>query len=328
MTSLTYLPTIFFSYYFADQLEFYMSTTEFVRGCSSTLKANSFLLFSSLVVLAQSLAQNNNEFVIRDVRIFDGNHVIPKGQVWVQSGKIKAVGADVKAPAGVRIIHGEGDTLLPGLIDAHTHAFGNALKEALVFGVTTELDMFTSHEYAAQIKREQAEGKDVDLADLRSASTLVTAPHGHGTEYGMPIPTISSPDEAQAFVDARIAEGSDYIKIIYDDGKTYGITIPTVSKETMTAVIAAAHKRGKLAVVHIGSLHDARAAVQSGADGLAHLFVDAPPDAEFAALVAQHHAFVVPTLSVLPPSAARLQASLWLMIPSSSHTSARTRSRT
>jgi imidazolonepropionase-like amidohydrolase len=276
-----------------------MSTTKFVRGCSSTLGACTFLLFSSVVLLAQSPAQSNNEFVIRDVRIFDGTHVIPKGHVWVQNGKIKAVGADVKAPAGVSIIHGEGDTLLPGLIDAHTHAFGNALKEALVFGVTTELDMFTSHEYAAQIKRDQAEGKDLDLADLRSAGTLVTAPHGHGTEYGMPIPTISTPDEAQAFVDARIAEGSDYIKIIYDDGKTYGITIPTVSKETMAAVIAAAHKRGKLAVVHIGSLQDARAAIQSGADGLAHLFVDAPPDAEFAALVAQHHAFVVPTLSVL-----------------------------
>jgi imidazolonepropionase-like amidohydrolase len=276
-----------------------MSIEPFVRLCSSALKAGAFFLFGSLVLLVQSFAQSNNEFVIRDVRIFDGTHVIPKGQVWVQSGKIKAVGANVKAPSAVRTINGEGDTLLPGLIDAHTHAFGNALKEALVFGVTTELDMFTSHEYAVQIKREQVEGKDLDLADLRSAGTLVTAPHGHGTEYGMPIPTISSPDEAQAFVDARIAEGSDYIKIIYDDGKTYGITIPTVSKETLAAVIAAAHKRRKLAVVHIGSLQDASAAIQSGADGLAHLFVDAPPDAEFAALVAQHHAFVVPTLSVL-----------------------------
>jgi imidazolonepropionase-like amidohydrolase len=276
-----------------------MSTKDFIRRCSSVLKASTFLLCSGLVLFAQTISGSNNEFVISNVRIFDGTHVMPKGQVWVHNGKIKAVAEDVKAPAGVRVVNGEGDTLLPGLIDAHTHAFGNALKEALVFGVTTELDMFTSHEYAAQIKREQSEGKDLDLADLRSAGTLVTAPHGHGTEYGMPIPTISSPDQAQDFVDARIAEGSDYIKIIYDDGKTYGLTIPTISKETMAAVIAAAHKRGKLAVVHIGSLQDARTAIQAGADGLAHLFVDAPPDAEFAELVAQHHAFVVPTLSVL-----------------------------
>ena len=278
---------------------FNMNLKNVLKHCSSTLKTSTFLLLSSLVLFAQSPPHNTNEFVIRNVRIFDGIHVIPKGQVWVQSGKIKAVGEDVKAPAGIATINGEGDTLLPGLIDAHTHAFGSALKEALVFGVTTELDMFTSHEYAAQIKREQAEGKDLDLADLRSAGTLVTAPHGHGTEYGMPIPTITSQNQAQAFVDARIAEGSDYIKIIYDDGKTYGLTIPTISKETMAAVIAAAHRRGKLAVVHIGSLQDARTAIQAGADGLAHLFVDAAPDAEFAALVAQHHAFIVPTLSVL-----------------------------
>ena len=276
-----------------------MNPTDIVRRCSSILKITILIMFSSLVLIAQSSAPSSNEFVIRDVRIFDGTHVIPKGQVWVQNGKIKAVGTDLKAPAAVRSINGEGDTLLPGLIDAHTHAFGNALKEALVFGVTTELDMFTGHEYAAQIKREQSEGKDLDLADLRSAGTLVTAPHGHGTEYGMPIPTIASPDEAQAFVDARIGEGSDYIKIIYDDGKTYGLTIPTISKQTMAAVIAAAHKRGKLAVVHIGSLQGARDAIEAGADGLAHLFVDVAPDPGFAELVSKHHAFVVPTLSVL-----------------------------
>lgn len=253
------------------------------------------LLFSASLLSAQAA----NSFVITGVRIFDGTHVVPKGQVWVENGKIKAVGPEVKAPAGVRTISGEGDTLLPGLIDAHTHVFGDALKQALVFGVTTELDMFTEYHSAMTIKRDQAAGKDLDMADLRSAGTLVTAPKGHGTEYGIAIPTISSPAEAQSFVDARIAEGSDYIKIIYDDGKTYGVTIPTISKETMAAVIAAAHRRGKLAVAHIGSLQGARDAIESGVDGLAHLFVDAPPDAQFSALVASHHAFVVPTLSVL-----------------------------
>jgi imidazolonepropionase-like amidohydrolase len=257
------------------------------------------LLFVHLAFPQTKEANNSNGFVIRNVRIFDGSIVISKGDVWVQNGVIKAVGAHVQAPAGVRTIDGTGDTVLPGLIDAHTHAFGDALKEALAFGVTTELDMFTDYHFAQQIKREQAEGKDLDSADLRSAGTLVTAPHGHGTEYGMPIPTITSPSEAQAFVDARIAEGSDYIKIIYDNGKAYNTQIPTISKETLAAVVAAAHKRGKLAVVHIGTLDEARDAVEAGADGLAHLFVNAPPDPQFAAFVASHHAFVVPTLSVL-----------------------------
>src|SRR5215470_17171562 len=188
---------------------------------------------------AQAAGPKDNEFVIRNARIFDGSRVIQKGDVWIQNGQIKAVGAQVKAPTGVRVVDGSGDTLLPGLIDAHVHTWGTALKEALIFGVTTELDMFTDVKYAVQIKKEQSDGKDLDLADLRSAGTLVTAPKGHGTEYGMAIPTISSPAEAQAFVDARIAEGSDYIKIIYDDGKAYGITIPTISKETMAAVVTA-----------------------------------------------------------------------------------------
>lgn len=263
----------------------------------------SFTVVLSVLLLniGEAFAQGpeNNEFVIRNVRIFNGSRIIQKGDVWVQDGQIKVVGEQVKTPAGVMVIDGSGKTLLPGLIDAHVHAYGDALKQALVFGVTTELDMFTDYHAAAQIKKDQAEGKDLDWADLRSAGTLVTAPHGHGTEYGIPIPTITSPGEAQAFVDARIAEGSDYIKIIYDDGKTYGMNIPTISKETMAAVVAAAHKRGKMAVAHIGSLQGAKDAIAAGVDGLAHLFVDLPPDHEFLSLVAQHHAFVVPTLSVL-----------------------------
>jgi hypothetical protein len=100
-------------------------------------------------------------------------------------------------------------------------------------------------------------------------------------------------------VDARIAEGSDYIKLVYDDGATYGTQWPTLTPAMMRATIAAAHARGKLTAVHIGSLAGAREAIADGADGLAHLFVDRDPDADFGTFVAAHHAFVVPTLTVL-----------------------------
>jgi imidazolonepropionase-like amidohydrolase len=249
--------------------------------------------------MAQERPANANSFVIRNARIFDGERVSSQGDVWVQDGEIKAVGRNIKVPSDLKIIDATGDTLLPGLIDSHTHAWGDALRDALVFGVTTELDMFTDPHYAASVKKEQADGKDLNLADLRSAGYLATSPGGHGTEYGLAVPTMTSPAEAQAWVDARIAEGSDYIKIVYDDFSTYGGHRPTLSKETMKAVVDAAHKRGKLAVVHIGDQQGAKDAINAGADGLAHLFTDSEPSADFAALVARHHAFVVPTLTVL-----------------------------
>lgn len=231
--------------------------------------------------------------------MFDGGKVLEQADVWVEGGKIKAVGKGLKVPSDVKTIDATGDTLLPGLIDSHTHAWGAALKEAEIFGVTTELDMFADVKYMQQTKKEQAEGQDLDLADLRSAGTLATAPGGHGTEYGIEIPTLSSPSEAQAWVDARIAEGSDYIKIVIDDFSAYGSHRPTLSNDTLKALIDAAHKRGKLAVVHIGNQQEAHDAIAAGADGLAHLFADSAPAPDFAKFVAAHHAFIVPTLDVL-----------------------------
>jgi imidazolonepropionase-like amidohydrolase len=67
----------------------------------------------------------------------------------------------------------------------------------------------------------------------------------------------------------------------------------------MTTVAAAAHRRGKLAIAHIGNYREARDAISAGVDGLAHLFVDQRPDPDFGAFVAQHHAFVICTLTVL-----------------------------
>ena len=129
------------------------------------------------------------------------------------------------------------------------------------------------------------------MADLRSAGTLVTAPGGHGTEYGLRVPTLQTVAEAQAFVDDRIREGSDYIKIVYDDGRATGSKLPTISKEVMAALVTAAHRRGKLAIVHTVSLQEARDAIEAGADGLAHVFADEMPDPEFGRFVAAHHAY-------------------------------------
>ena len=240
--------------------------------------------------------------IIEQVRVFDGSSVIPETNVLAEDGMIRAVGPSVRAPAGAEIVDGKGKTLLPGLIDSHTHTIGaQSLQQAPIFGVTTDLDMFTDPSMAAEIKKQQKEGKLLNYADLRSAGYLATVPGGHGTEYGIQVPTITQPDQAQAWVDARIAEGSDYIKAVYDDALEYGTGTPrpTLSRATLKALADAAHKRGRMLVVHIGSLDQAMDAIDAGADGLAHLFVGPGSRPDFGQVAAAHHIFVVATLTVL-----------------------------
>lgn len=233
--------------------------------------------------------------LVQDVRVFDGKATHERRSVLFEHGLI--VDADFRgaAPKGARVVSGAGRTLLPGLVDAHTHAF-RAHDLPVLFGVTTQIDMFTEVGMMKKAKQEMAQGGNHQHADLFSAGTLVTAPNGHGTQFGLAIPTIKGPEQAQAFVDARIAEGSDFIKIVMESG--YGF--PSLDLATAKAVIAAAHLRGKLAVVHIGNEKDARAVLDAGADGLVHLFPGAASDASgLAQLAASRGAFVIPTFTVL-----------------------------
>lgn len=272
-----------------------------------TLAKKSFILFAicasatSLFFMLPTPAPKHaadGSFTIRHVRVFDGTGIQEDTDVLVQAGLIKAVGKDLDMPAGIPVVDGTGKTLLPGLIDAHVHTFGSSRQDALRFGVTTELDMFTDWHQLAEAKRSRQSLDRTDLADLWSAGTLATVADGHGTEFGLPVPTLTSAGEAQAWVDARIQEGSDYIKIVREDGSELGITIPTLDEQEVAALIKAAHTRGKLAVIHIQKLEDARLAIADGVDGLAHIAMDKPADADFVGLAQQRHVFVVATLSV------------------------------
>ena len=272
-----------------------------------------FVFLSFPLALNIATADPPSSFTICNASIFDGTRLTSQRAVAVRDGKIVSVGERCESSPGTVVIDGTGDTLIPGLFDAHVHiGLGEpALRQMLVFGVTTALDMFSDPKVDARIKKSEAEGADSDLADLRSAGILATAPRGHGTEFG-PIPTISDPSEAQQFVDERISERSDYIKIVYDNGEEFGdlmLTIrngervpprfSSIRKDTLAALIAAAHRRGKMAVVHVLALTFAEDAVESGADGLEHIFADQPPPADFAAQVKSHHTFVTPTLTVI-----------------------------
>ena len=271
-------------------------------GCGKSRLAFLALFGLSLMGCGDEGSPNGRyvgDVAIRDVRVFDGTTAIDRATVIVRGDRIVTFGAGVSIPGDVAIINGAGKTLLPGLIDAHAHVWNSGdLAQAALFGTTTVLDMGTCNPASAVALRRASAEPGSTMAELRTAGFLVTTPDGHGTRY-CPIPTMTEPSEAQAFVDARIAEGSDYIKIVYDDGRALGLSFKTLTKAALAAVVEAAHARGKLALVHIGALQDAVDAIEVGADGLEHLFIDKIPTAEFATLLASHGAFAVPTLSVL-----------------------------
>ena len=240
-------------------------------------------------------------FAISGVRVFDGERVLPDVNVVIRDGRIEAVGADVAIPDGVEVVDGAGRTLLPGFIDAHTHSWGDAQRDALRFGVSAELDMFGDWNRIPAL-RAQRESLDVTgQADLWTAGATVTTAGGHGTQFCIAVPTLAGDGDAAAFVAARVAEGSDYIKLIVEDFSTHSATqrLPTISPAQVTAAIAAAQGQGRLTVVHAASQADALHAVDSGADGLVHVFHDVAASPGFVAAARGAGSFVVPTLSVI-----------------------------
>ncbi len=236
---------------------------------------------------------------IHGVRVFDGQQVWPQVNVLLARGRIAGLGVDLSQPEGATLVEGAGKTLLPGFIDAHAHVWNQAqLDQASIFGTTTVLDMGCADPAIGRALRARADKPNSTSADLRFAGYAVTAPGGHCTEYGFVVPTLSTPLEARAFVKARVSDGSDYIKVIYDSGQALGLKFNTLDKTTLKATIEAAHELKKMAIVHIGSQSDAREAIELGADGLAHIFMDSAVTPEFEKTIRSQNAFVIPTLRV------------------------------
>src|SRR5688572_17642900 len=157
--------------------------------------------------LATGTPVTDNSFVVRNVRVFDGERVFERANVVVRTGKIVAVG-NATPPRDLPVIDGSGQTMLPGLIDAHGHVGGEtSLRDALRFGVTTVLDMLMPATVHKQLRVKQTPMSQTLFADFYSAVSPVTSPRGLGTQFGIPFTTITGPGEARAFVQGRIAEG-------------------------------------------------------------------------------------------------------------------------
>lgn len=250
--------------------------------------------------------------LIRDVRLFDGERTTDRTDVLLEADRITHIGSHPDGPHHT-VIEGAGMTLLPGLIDAHTHVFDGSLAEALRHGVTTELDMFCPPTILAEQRRLAAQRDDI--ADLRSAGTLATPPHGHPTQLlgalaasgrpelakaAGPIDAIDRPDQAREFVAARLAEGSDYLKIVIDDGASHGTQLPTLSPETVAALTEAGHAAGLRVIAHAITAREVEIALDAGVDGLGHVWADVPDERvsrRLAERVRAQNMFVVTTLA-------------------------------
>jgi imidazolonepropionase-like amidohydrolase len=258
-------------------------------------------LAGALPAMAADRVHEPDPYLIRNVRVFDGQKLLPNRTVLIRHGVIETLEHRGRLPEHTVVIEGNGQTLIPGLIDSHVHVYQH-VSLPLLFGVTSELDMFTSVTLMQEMNGRMQRNENRDRPDIFSAGTLATVPGGHGTEYGLPIATLTKPEEAQAWVDARVAEGSHFIKIVMEPGRP-GHVVPSLDKPTVKALIEAAHKRSKLAVVHISNMADARTALELGADGLVHLFTgDAISDADlnaFVKLAKERKAFIIPTFSVM-----------------------------
>jgi imidazolonepropionase-like amidohydrolase len=241
------------------------------------------------------------KIALTNVWRFDGRQLQPGSTVVISGGRI---GTD---PAGAQLVDGEGGVLLPGLIDAHVHLDGpGRLAELARHGVTTALDM-------ASVPEETAARRGIPgQADFRSAGIPAIAPgslHSHFPGVGQR-GLVTGPGDARRFVADRVAEGSDYIKIVV------GSPFADHDQATVDALVAAAHEHGKLVVAHASAVAAVATAQRAGADILTHAPLDAPLGAELVARAAAAGQVIVPTLTMMerivqqlaPPGAAYANA--------------------
>jgi imidazolonepropionase-like amidohydrolase len=257
-------------------------------------------------------------FAVVNAKVFDGEERTEASVVVVTEGKITSLGGPV--PSHLVVVDARGGTLLPGFIDSHVHTNMEGLKDALKFGVTTELEM--NGHWSAKARREVTRRKD--LADLRTSMMGVTAKKGHPSQY-MRTSTnllirllyplidtaVSTGDQAVKHVSKQVANGADYVKVFIEDGTCVGFPgLPVLDDATLRAAVNEAHRLGKLVLAHVTTLEGATSAIEAGVDGLAHMFFDRPPTPEFVSALLKSGAFVVPTLVTISSAVGNTGADL------------------
>ena len=226
----------------------------------------------------------------------DGAAPIENSAFIVANNRFTQVGrrGQVNAPAGAARVDLTGKTVMPAIVDAHTHmpvtrdALIDSLQRKAYYGagVVMSLGQDTG-DVAFQVREETIPG----AARLRTAGRGLTAPEPGRTKAPYWVTTEA---EARKAVDEQAARKVDLIKIWVDDRDgMYKKLTPAL----YGAIIDEAHKRNLRVTAHIFTLEDAKGLLRAGIDGFAHGIRDKDIDDEVVAMFKQRpNVFVVPNL--------------------------------
>ncbi len=271
------------------------------------------------------------DILLRPARVFDGVADRPHDGwvVLVRDGAISAFGpeGEVKAPEGSRTIDLPGTTLLPGLIDAHSHLLlhdyreapweDQVLKEAvalricratnhlkldLLAGFTTLRDLGTEGAGYADVGLKQAveegivPGPRLLVATRAIVATRTYAPGGYAPEVDVPQGAEEADGEAlRRVVRDQIGRGADVIKVYADNARG-----ATFSEEELRKIVETAGSAGRPVSAHATTAEGMRRAASAGVSTIEH---GEGGDAEVFRLMASRGVAFCPTLTVFEASA-------------------------
>ena len=267
-----------------------------------------------------------SDLLISDVRVFDSEAgELRDGPVRVVGGVIESVGAEPPADYDGPTLDGAGGTVIPGLIDAHFHAYGFATDaQTLESRPLSYVALAAARRLGRALRRgfttiRDPAGGDPGLAAaiaeglLPSPRYLYTGPGlsqtgGHGDIRtaeepggcvcgGIGVEVVDGVDALRVAVRDRFRRGAHAIKIMASGGvisPTDPIRPPQYSAEEIRVVTEEAARRGSYVAAHSYSPEAIRHAVENGVRSIEHGNLLDRPTAE---LMAERRAFLVPTLS-------------------------------
>ena len=266
--------------------------------------------------------------LLRPARVFDGATMHTGWQVLVDKDRIAAVGPNLPAPVGATTVDLADATLIPGLIEGHSHLFlhpydetlwddqvlheplalrtaraVNHAQRTLWAGFTTERDLGTEGAGFADVGLRQAIDQGIVPGPRLLVATKAIVARGaygpKGFEAGVPIPQgaqeVAGVDEMIRAVRDQIAGGADLIKFYadYHWGKGEPTRV-TLSQTELGAGVAAAHDAGRKVAVHATTPEGMMRAVRAGADTIEHGYGGS---ADVFAAMAKRKVALCPTLA-------------------------------